>query len=153
MLQSFFAFTILLFLNMYLSASGITGKGIFRYIDPRPDAKFVNKKTTIVFTPVGELNKNSILKEGALTITGSINYNYNFTFLAASDKRTYILKPVTEFADGEKVTVKFSSAIAAQLKAGSYKTKFNSGLFSSGKYYYRMTANNTTYINKMIVIK
>jgi len=111
MLRSFFAFTLLLIFNSFLLASGIAGSSSFSYIDPRPDAKYVNKNTTIVFTAAGELSEKSITKNGAVTISGSVNINYSFTLVTSANKQTYILKPAKAFADGEKITVKFSSVV------------------------------------------
>ena len=109
--KSLFAFTCILILNTFLFSSGTAGKNSFSYIDPRPDAKYVNKNTTVVFTPVTELKGSSLTIKGAISITGSVNTNYNFTLVNTTDKQTYIIKPATAFADGEKVTIKFSSAV------------------------------------------
>jgi len=109
--KSFFAFTCILILNTFLFSSATAGKNSFSYIDPRPDAKYVNKNTTVVFTPVTELRGSSLTIKGAISITGSVNTNYNFTLVNTTDKQTYIIKPATAFADGEKVTIKFSSAV------------------------------------------
>ncbi|HRF66793.1 MAG TPA: aryl-sulfate sulfotransferase [Ignavibacteria bacterium] len=98
-------------MNTFLFSSGTAGKNSFSYIDPRPDAKYVNKNTTVVFTPVTELKGSSLTIKGAISITGSVNTNYNFTLVNTTDKQTYIIKPATAFADGEKVTIKFSSAV------------------------------------------
>jgi len=111
MLKSLFAFTFLLILDTILFSSGTAGNSSFSYIDPRPDAKYVNKNTTIVFTPLVELSGRSITKKGAVTISGSVNINYNYTLVTSANKQTYILKPATAFADGEKITVKFTSAV------------------------------------------
>jgi len=46
-----------------------------------------------------------------------------------------------------------STLVNTELKAGSYKTEFNAAKLSSGIYYYRMRANNNSYINKMVLIK
>jgi len=109
--KSLFAFTCILILNTFLFSSGTAGNNSFSYIDPRPDAKYVNKNTTVVFTPVTELKGSSLTIKGAISITGSVNTNYNFTLVNTTDKQTYIIKPATAFADGEKVTIKFSSAV------------------------------------------
>jgi len=109
--KSLFAFTCILILNTFLFSSGTAGNNSFSYIDPRPDAKYVNKNTTVVFTPVTELRGSSLTIKGAISITGSVNTNYNFTLVNTTDKQTYIIKPATAFADGEKVTIKFSSAV------------------------------------------
>ncbi|MBE2226386.1 MAG: aryl-sulfate sulfotransferase [Ignavibacteria bacterium] len=98
-------------MNTFLFSSATAGKNSFSYIDPRPDAKYVNKNTTVVFTPVTELRGSSLTIKGAISITGSVNTNYNFTLVNTTDKQTYIIKPATAFADGEKVTIKFSSAV------------------------------------------
>jgi hypothetical protein len=115
MLKSLFAFTFLLILNTILFSSGTARNNSFRYIDPRPDAKYVNKNTTIVFTPLVELSESSITKKGAVTISGSVNNNYHYTLVTSANKQTYILKPASAFADGEKVTVKFTSAVTDNL--------------------------------------
>lgn len=109
--KPFLVFTAIILFNVFTFASGTAGKSYISYFDPFPNAKYVNKNTAIAIRPNALLNAGSILKPGAVTITGSINYNYSYICVVSADKSTYIFKPLTGFADGEKIAVKFSSVI------------------------------------------
>src|SRR4030095_4865318 len=83
----------------------------FKYLDPVPNAKYVNKEATIIITPAETINKETLCQNGAITITGSLSGICIFEIKRSDDNKTIILKPSRPFNLGEKVTVKFNSSI------------------------------------------
>ena len=99
-------------------------QGYFKYLDPLPNAKFVNKEATIIINPQERMDKESFYHNGAISLTGTISGICSFQILRSDDSKTIILQPSRPFSLGERVTVRFNSAIrnlkGENIKAFSY---------------------------------
>ena len=83
----------------------------FKYLEPVPGAKYVNKETSIILKLSESVNKESIYLSGAISITGSLSGRCSFAIIKSTDAKTIILKPEKFFVLGETVTVNFTSII------------------------------------------
>jgi hypothetical protein len=83
----------------------------FKFLDPLPNAKFINKETAITITPAKSIDKKSLLSENAFIINGSKSGFCNFQILLSDDGSTFILKPANTFQLGETVTVQLGNSI------------------------------------------
>jgi len=84
----------------------------FQYISPLNGAGFVSNKTNIIIRPGELLDINDIMIRNIAELSGSISGNHDYDILIADDHKTIILKPLTPFAPGERVTVDFSAKFA-----------------------------------------
>jgi len=101
----------LLFLVLSISVYSKVSSRYFYYIDPLPDAKYINKEACIIIKPNSMVDKSTLLNDKAFTITGSISGELMFSIIKSSDGSTVILKPVNQFALGETVKVGFTRVI------------------------------------------
>jgi len=83
----------------------------FKYIEPLPGAKYVNKETNIIIRPYESIDKGSLHHNRAISLTGSSSGECSFSIVKSDDKQTIILKPNRLFMLGETVTVNFSPII------------------------------------------
>lgn len=95
-------------------------QGYFKYLEPLPNAKYVNKEATIIIKPYETINKESLNRNGAITLTGTLSGICSFQIVWSDDNKTLILKPSGPFILGETITVKFTGAIR-NLKGESIK--------------------------------
>src|SRR4030095_10593794 len=83
----------------------------FIYLDPLPGAKYVNKQCSIIISPSAAINRNSMLNESTVVVTGSKSGACRFSIIESDDKKVIILKPVVPFVHGEVVTVEFTELV------------------------------------------
>ena len=102
-----FAFLICFCISLY-------SQNIFNYadyVDPLPNAKYINNVTTLIIRPKENISVNSILDNGAIILTGSLSGNKPYTANIADDGKIVIIKPNTAFARNENVTINYTSVI------------------------------------------
>ncbi len=83
----------------------------FKYVEPQPGAKYVNREANIILRFTNTINKESLYGKGTIYIKGSLSGNCSFSVVKSTDNQTIILKPAKLFILGETVTVNFTSAI------------------------------------------
>ncbi|MCI0450053.1 MAG: aryl-sulfate sulfotransferase [Chlorobi bacterium] len=109
--------TLLLLIFVFALINGIysgTYKKYFKYVEPVPGAKLVNKEVSIIIRPYEFINIESILKRGSVNVFGSLGGSYNLKVITSDDNKTIILQPLKMFGLGETVTVKFNSTIKTE---------------------------------------
>lgn len=77
----------------------------FQYISPRPGSIYQNTNCTIILREGSLLAKSSLQKEHLFGITGAISGTHSFETILSDDGKTIILKPESDFAANEQVTV------------------------------------------------
>jgi hypothetical protein len=98
-----FAFCTSLYSNIY--------KEYFKFVEPVPGAKLVNKEVSVIVRPTEFINKESLLLNGAFNLIGSLSGEHSVKIIQGDDNETFILKPIKMFSLGETVTVKFNPSI------------------------------------------
>lgn len=95
-------------LLILLIASSSYSRNNFNYLDPSPDAKYVNIKNNIIigFDKQINLSENEIARY--ITVTGSTSKLHNGTVLLSNENRKIIYKISAPFELKEKVTVKIN---------------------------------------------
>ena len=102
----FFCIT-LLFINNNLFAK----IKYFKYLDPVPNAKYVNKEACIIIKPDEFIDKESIFLNGSIILTGSKGGEYTYSIIKSVDGSSIIVRPERFFILGEKITVSFTSFV------------------------------------------
>jgi len=126
-------FILLLPLFCFISSS-FTSDRYFSYLDPVPNAIYVNSASNIIVRPNETINKHS-LGENSILIYGSKSGKHKFELITAESGKTIILDPVTDFEIGEVVTVEFTSRLKTlkgkNIEGFSYSFTTSHSLISS----------------------
>jgi hypothetical protein len=146
---------LLLSNNIYSQAP----QGYFKYLDPLPNARYVNKQATIIIKPKETINKESLYYKSAISLTGTMSGICSFQIIRSDDNSTIILQPSRPFNLGEKVTVKFNSIIKTSkgenIKSFSYDFDIQpSEVFVTKHYGLELelqSVENTDYYNNDII--
>ncbi len=83
----------------------------FVYLDPLPAAQFVSRDAGIIIRPSEQIAMNTIAGGRSVTVKGSVSGIHTGRFINSDDRSCIIFKPFTAFQPGERVTVRFNSAI------------------------------------------
>lgn len=96
--------TVLLFQTTSIQAQ-------FNYLNPLPNSKYHNTETSLAIKNGSFIDPTSIQTNDWLKISGSTSGIHQFIARLSDDKKTIIVKPVTVFNYGEKVTVVIQSLL------------------------------------------
>jgi len=80
----------------------------FRYLSPRPGARYVSPRTCLLFRKGEILENREIPWKTAIRVEGSISGLHQGKWVRSDDSRTIIFHPDQEFELGETVTVSFN---------------------------------------------
>ena len=80
---------------------------IFRYLSPRPDARFVMPQSTLIFRPGDGLDRFGPAWTSSMKVSGSVSGAHEGRWITADDSRTVIFRPDRGFDLGETVVVSF----------------------------------------------
>lgn len=103
-----------LFAYLFIFCSTAYSQGIFEYadyVDPLPNAKYINYVSKLIIRPKDDISINSIMESGAIIISGSLSGNKTYTTQKADNDKIIIVKPNSNFANTEIVTVRYTSVI------------------------------------------
>jgi hypothetical protein len=107
-MRNIFILLLPLFCFFSSSSSSFTSDRYFNYLDPVPNAIYVNPSSNIIIRPNQTINKHS-LGENSILISGSKSGKHKFELITAESGKTIILDPVADFETGEVVTIEFTS--------------------------------------------
>src|SRR4029079_3485754 len=91
----------------------------FAYLNPHPNATFINPQTTIAIKNGDLIDGSSIQKKLFIEITGSISGRHAYLARLSDDGKTIVIHPQTIFSNGETVSVIIHSN-ELKKKAGQY---------------------------------
>lgn len=135
-------FIYILSLLVLLSSSYSNNK--INYIDPKPEANYINTGNNIVigFDKQIMLNETEIIN--SISVTGSKSMRHEGTVTICSGKKKLIFKPSVAFQEGEKVTVKLTGKLQQFLNAGSgeYEYWFNTSSRKASTNLLKKTGND-----------
>jgi hypothetical protein len=87
---------------------------IFRYLSPRPGARFVMPQSTLIFRPGTGLDRYGPAWNSSMEVSGSVSGVHEGRWITADDSRTVIFRPHRRFETGETVVVTFDLETAGE---------------------------------------
>ncbi|MCY7409064.1 MAG: aryl-sulfate sulfotransferase, partial [Chitinophagales bacterium] len=87
----------------------VKANGQFTYLNPKPNASFINPQTTIAIKNGELIDEASLRKKEFIAITGSLSGKHAYSSRLSDDGKTIIVHPTPIFKCGETVTVELYS--------------------------------------------
>jgi hypothetical protein len=83
----------------------------YKYVSPLSNSSFISKNTNIIIRYGDEINRQSILNQAGIEVTGSLSGFHDFGIILSDDNKTLVLNMVVSFQPAEVVNVVFNSEI------------------------------------------
>jgi hypothetical protein len=119
---------MLAFFLLWLNFSSTSSNNKIIYLEPQPDANFVNVNNNIIIgfeKPIG-LGEKEILS--CINVKGSRGRNYDGTAIVCGDNMKIIYKPFAPFNFNEKITISLTGKLLKTISRAEYKYSFNTAL-------------------------